>query len=455
MHNKSQQSSSLKPGGRRTLLSVGNLFFYSFIDFFDKYNVSAYPPVSVGVAFYSFDRHGLDLYRKHDATISGLSVTYIDGYVGYGQAILLNQRQITSIFIENPFNLSNTAFTIELFVYSSENLWYAGLVQFSSGLELNIQNGRVQIIGGIDAVVTSAASLSINEWHHIAVVYDLNQSVIILFIDGNLDGQAVYPSKETASLNENVTTTIGENYGGAIDQLSISFEAKTPDRILWDATVAAFYPFEGQINGITLDFGPNGLNATVVGVQTVLGQVRNAVNFNVPGAYVQASGFTVLNIPQHAFSVALWIRPSTSSGIFLTIANSVSCLLVLGLRSSDNHLVAYLPNSTTENMGSSLVGPALVTDQWTHIAFTWNSSHQAQLYRNSAWQVSNRNAVKLNNGYGTPMTLTLGSYRDSANCDGGSGLNSTDQFNGSIDELYVFSRELTQFEIQKLSVMTN
>ncbi len=257
------------------------------------------------------------------------------------------------------------------------------------------------------------------------------------------------------SLNENTTMTIGSGYNGAIDQLLILLEAKPSQKILWDATVAAFYPFEGQTNSIPLDLGPHSLNGTVAGIQSVPGRVRNAVSFNASGGYVQASGFTVLNIAQHGFTIVLWIRPSIKPGIFLTIANSVSCLLVLGLRNSDYHLVTYLPNSTNTNTGTNLIGSELLIYRWTHIAFTWSNDNQAQLYQDTIWQSSNHNATKLNNGYGNPMTITLGMYHDNVNCAGGDGLESIKQFTGSLDEFYVFSRELKQSQIKTFVAITN
>jgi len=84
--------------------------------------------------------------------------------------------------------------------------------------------------------------------------------------------------------------------------------------------------------------------------------VRNALNSNISFGNFQTSEFTILNIPQRAFTVALWIQPGTNCSIFLTLVYSVSCLLILILRSTNNILVSYLPNSTNTNIGVSLTG---------------------------------------------------------------------------------------------------
>jgi len=124
----------------------------------------------------------------------------------------------------------------------------------------------------------------------------------------------------------------------------------------------------------------------------------------------------------------------------LTLFNSVSCLPILSLRSSHNILVSYLPNSTNKNIGVSLTGSKLIINQWTPIAFTLSNDNQAELYQDTAWQRSNNNATKLDNEYENPMTVTLGVYCDKVNCAGGDGLDSKNQFIGSLDEFYSLKR---------------
>ncbi|CAF2815666.1 unnamed protein product [Rotaria sp. Silwood2] len=92
---------------------------------------------------------------------------------------------------------------------------------------------------------------------------------------------------------------------GIMDQLSISYEAKTNDRILWDAAVVRYYSFDDNSRNWLLDYDSNYQNATSENTQVVISLVRNALNFTVIGAYYQATGFTVLDISYHAFTVAL------------------------------------------------------------------------------------------------------------------------------------------------------
>ncbi len=164
--------------------------------------------------------------------------------------------------------------------------------------------------------------------------------------------------------------------------------------------------------------------------------MRNALNSNISCGNFQTSEFPTLNIPQHVFTVALWIQLGTNYSIFFRLVNSVSCLLILSLRSSHNILVSYLPNSTNKNIGVSLTGSKLIINQSTPIAFTWSHENQAQLYQDTAWQ-RNNNATKLGNGYENSMTVTLGMYCDKANYAGGDGIDSKNRFIDSLDEFYI------------------
>lgn len=358
-------------------------------------NSTVYDPISVAYAFYAFDNNILDLYRRHDGSSNARNQNFTVGYVGYGSALVFNQSMSTSISIPNPFNLSSTGFTIELFVIFS-NSTNGALTQFSSGMSFNIQMSHLEFILNSRSSISSKQSLLPNTWYHIAVVCNALTQTASLFINGQIDVE-LPNSPLTDSSNDNVMMTIGTGFDGVIDQLSISLETKTNDRIQWDATTVAYYPLDGDSNGWLLDYGPNCFNATSSGVQLTKGVDHDALNFSMSDAYFQASGFTVLNIPYQEFSVALWIQLASRSGVFLTIANSIECLLVLGIRTVDSRLIAYMPQTSNMNASFNLIGSPVAKNQWIHVAFTWSSRNQAQLYQGAIPQGRNTNAIKLNN----------------------------------------------------------
>jgi hypothetical protein len=95
---------------------------------------------------------------------------------------------------------------------------------------------------------------------------------------------------------------------------------------------------------------------------------------------------------------------------------------------------------------------------WTNVAFTWSSENRAQLYTSGYLQNSAGEASTLNNVHGgnnsLRMTVTLGHYDDGANCQGIEGIDSSQKFIGSLDEVCVFTRELSRNEIIKIRTLT-
>jgi len=198
----------------------------------------------------------LDLYCLYNEKINEGVENYIQGYVVTGYAIVLNQSISTWISVPNPFNLSNTDFTIEAFIIILNDSMDANLVQFSSGMSMNITMNYLDFNLNENYIVSSISTISTNVWHHVAVVYNLINQYINIYIDEQSVGQLGYLSG-TNSGNDNITMIIVYGFQGVIDQLSISLKAKADNQIRWDATVGGYYPFDGNNNGWLLDYRPN------------------------------------------------------------------------------------------------------------------------------------------------------------------------------------------------------
>ncbi|UJR23108.1 hypothetical protein I4U23_026129 [Adineta vaga] len=409
-------------------------------------------PVSIADAFYAFDGDINDLYSRRNGEVIGGSVSYITGYVPYGKAVVLTQFNATRIDIEPTFDLeTSSSFTIEGFFMLQQTQMNATLVQLTPNIKLNLVNGFLIASIGSDISLVNNIAISPDQWHHFGFVYNTSNQMATTFIDGTIITSLSSVVLDISGNNTNSSIIIGADLQGCIDQLSILIKAKSPSEVLWDATTAGYYPMDEQW---LLDKGPNGLNASAASVITIFGWHFNALNFNHSDAYYQANGFTVLGTPQQSFSITLWIRAETQAGAFLTIANAYTCLLVLGLQTDRNRLVAYLPNATATGEGVNIIGPEMPLNAWTHVAFTWSAKNLAKLYTSTYLQSVSASANTLNNVRGgnnsLPMTVTLGKYSGPANCAGIQGVNTSQPFMGSLDELFVFSRELQSDDMQVL-----
>jgi hypothetical protein len=394
----------------------------------------------------------LDLYSLRNGIVVGGSVSYIQGYVAYGQAVVLDQSIATQINITPTLNLSiNSNLTIEGFFMLQKTQLNAILVQLTPTITFNLTNGILTASLGLNTIIAGTSIISTDHWHHLSFVYNAIQQTATISIDGSIEVTVSSIKPNLSSSNINSTIVIGAGFQGCIDQLSISLKAKPQAEILWDATTAAYYRLDVLW---LLVSGPNGLNATAANVIPIYGWQYNALNFNLTGAYYQANYFTALGTPYQAFSISLWVRAETQPGVFLTISNPYTCLLVLGLQNNNNYLVAYLPNAKATGADVNIIGPQMPSHAWVNVVFTWSTQNRANLYTSSYLQGSNADASTLNNARGgnnsLPMTVTLGTYSGSANCQGIQGVNISQQFMGSLDEVYVFARELQVGDIQQL-----
>jgi hypothetical protein len=383
----------------------------------------------------------------------GGSVSYIQGYVAYGQAIVLDQSIPTQINIVPTFNLSmNSSLTIEGFFMLQKTQLNAILVQLTPTITFNLTNGILTGSLGSNTNITSTSVISADHWHYLSFVYNAIQQTATISIDGTVVATVSSIKPDISSSNTNSTIVIGAGFQGCIDQLSISLKAKPQAEILWDATAAAYYRLDVLY---LLDSGPNGLNATATNVIPIYGWQYNALNFNRTGAYYQGNSFTALGTPNQAFSISLWVRAETQPGVFLTVSNPYTCLLVLGLQNNNNYLVAYLPNATATGASVNIRGPQIPLNHWLNVVFTWSTANRANLYTSALLQGSSGDAITLNNARGgnnsLPMTITLGTYSGSANCQGIEGVNVSQQFMGSLDEVYVFARELQVADMKQLT----
>ena len=158
---------------------------------------------------------------------------------------------------------------------------------------------------------------------------------------------------EISSSDFNSTTVLGAGFQGSMDEISVALKVKSPEEILWDATAICYYSFDDLV---TLDRGPFGLDSSASKVISEIGWRYNAVNFNRSNATYQTGPLTALGNPYQAFSITLWVRAGIPPGIFLTVSNPFTCLLVLGLQAEDKHIFAYLPNATADGNGLRLIG---------------------------------------------------------------------------------------------------
>ncbi|CAF5012209.1 unnamed protein product, partial [Rotaria sp. Silwood1] len=192
------------------------------------------------------------------------------------------------------------------------------------------------------------------------------------------------------------------------------------------------------------------LAQTGVGLSSTTGRINQSILFNVSGAYFQAGGFTLLGVVGQAYSISLWVNKalSTSGGgtLLHVSANSNGtswCIPMLGLTSS-NEIIAQSWNSFM----MTVQGPVLQLGVWTHIVTSYSINNSVRLWINGTLIGSSTTFTYAASS--SPDWITVGTTFPAAmSCASGS--ISTGQFYGMIDELRVYSRELTSSDVYALA----
>ena len=268
------------------------------------------------IAFYSFDSNTNDATGVYPA--GGIaSPSYVAGYVGsaiYFDAALLQRLSAPSM------SLDSRSFTIEFWFWVSNS----SSVNYAFFGQMSVQNTGQQSLFIVSAAGTpymgffnrdtpGNGKLQDNVWYHGAFVYDSSTDQQLIYIDGILNVQSVAGLGAYLGTSGPVTIGGADIYGslgvpyltGAIDHLTVSTRAKSACEILNDATLAAYFPFDGSF----ADAGPNFLSVASSGASLVSGFVRQALYLSGSNSYFQIIGLTGLGRVNHPFSIALWIYP--------------------------------------------------------------------------------------------------------------------------------------------------
>jgi hypothetical protein len=121
---------------------------------------------------------------------------------------------------------------------------------------------------------------------------------------------------------------------------------------------------------------------------------------------------------------------------------TVWCLPILGLTNT-RQLMVYFYNGTT----FSLLGPIVPLNSWTHTALTYSRANGLRLYVNGT--SSNSAAPFAYVSGGQPMHLFISTPLSGISCAGG--YNTGGPYSGAVDELRVYSRELSGGDVAALA----
>jgi hypothetical protein len=380
-------------------------------------------------------------------------------YLGQGLALSLTSASNQSFLVSSPFlNISETSFTVEAWIYSSSYTGDNGIIgqcQCSSCANqcfYFIVRASHLYVGFTLNDLSGSLTLAVNTWYYVTFVYNYNTQQQILYLNGVQD---TIKSNSAAYLGTTGNISIGSTtlyptvnfFNGYIDNLRITTRAKSATEVLSDASLIAYYSFD--LPTPTMDNSPNGLNGTSVNTATVTGHVNQGMRFTGSASYFQAYGFyqTGYGVNYNKpFSIALWLSPSaTTSCAYIqqsTLPTGGSCFNQLGIWSYTGLSAQLVAQGYA---WPTIYGPFITVNTWIHVAWTFSLADGYSLYVNGAFYA--------NTGYysygGTSGAITWLQVGYSFTCS--SAYISNAAFQGIIDELYIYNRELAASEVLALA----
>ncbi|CAF1374380.1 unnamed protein product [Adineta ricciae] len=297
--------------------------------------------------------------------------------------------------------------------------------------------------------------LTSNIWYHVAYVYDritLTQSV---YINGQLDGvlssTGIYQGNASQIwIGASPFTYMYPNPFAYMDELNFVPRAESADALLEEATLVVYYKFDNSF----FDSGPNKIyNSSGTNVRfDVNGRVNQALLINSNNSFFQSTSFYRLGQSNYPYSFSLWIYPLSMNGTIVQLLsiNNDWWSPMLGFDSS-NHLVTQTwSGSVFYNVASNSF--AMPLNVWTHVVATFSTTNGLRLFINGT-MVNSTSSSHSHGASGTWNIMSIGACTPMIWCSNAETRIVANQFRGKIDEMRVYSRELTNMEIQAFATI--
>ncbi|CAF1055787.1 unnamed protein product [Adineta ricciae] len=399
---------------------------------------------------------------KKDATDADKTELWSSpGYAGYSSTVKFSNSYGV---VSRNLDLTTTSFTVTAWIWITDAynassdidiyfLLFLHCAQAAADrcLSLSVKNGFVTMSFFFDDL-SGNNPLQVNQWYHVAFQYDRSNSKQVIYLNGVFEG-----SRETVgSYSENTPPilfgstpqdTLYTFRNGRVDKLTFVSRLMTESELLDEATLVSYYPFDGSYN----DMGPNNIQ-NVYSQSTKFdsdGKINQALQMNGSStACFRTEGFYYLGQTNYSFSFSLWIFPYAAAGLILQV-NSPKAWCVPMINFDSGYLVIQSLSVEGTYIASTPFKSDLL-NTWVHISMTYSVNNGIRLYING--ELKSENLAYTDYAASNQInSITLGTCDLSTTYSNGEdNMAPSNQYQGKIDELKIFSRELTADEICQL-----
>ncbi|UJR29472.1 hypothetical protein I4U23_010684 [Adineta vaga] len=293
-----------------------------------------------------------------------------------------------------------------------------------------------------------------NLWYHISYIYDRISLKQSFYLNGKIDG-ILFPSEIFQSnanqiligVSPNTINTL--NLFAQMNQMIFVSYIKNTSEIIDEATLVVYYRFD---NSLIDSSSYQNQNASGINIQFDLnGRFNQALLLNSTYSLFQVTGFYFLGQINYPFTFSIWIYPFTNQGIIIEVRGFDNFWWTPMLGFDSNH---YL-KAQTWNGGAfyyvTLNSFVLPLNTWTHVTTTFSVDNGLRLFVNGTL-VNQTSSYYVHIASGTFNILSIGGCSDPIRW--GNSTHSTIlpiQYRGKIDEMKIYSRELTIDEVYTLA----
>ena len=227
------------------------------------------------------------------------------------------------------------------------------------------------------------------------------------------------------------TTATGEyNQDNIFVEVDVADNSQTYSFINFDDSLVGFWKMN-DTGSVAKDYSRYGNDGTINGSSSTTGKFGGALSFDGNDAIeIQHSASISINTP---YSISAWIKPSDVSGMSI-ITSKDEAVWEMMMMVSNGGLYVGFENCVDDNFLGQ--GGTIIADNWQHVSYVYNGSRVLGY-------IDGVEVVNVD-GSGTPCvsghSLGIG---DSQN-----GIPYS--FNGTIDEVLIFNRALSEEEISAL-----
>lgn len=296
---------------------------------------------------------------------------------------------------------------------------------------------------------SAAGIITTGQWYHLAMTVDTTAPLLSMYVNGRListsSSTAGSYTNGTASVRFGEREDVANGTDGTIDNVRIYDYARTPAQIAWDYNrggPVGWWKFDEGQGTTVYDASENGLNGVLNNGPTwVDGKYNGALSFDNNDDFIGSLNDNH-DMGTSDFTISAWMKrtdhtsgnvviakknggSNTQPGWALYCTNSASCTF-------------YLADNSNNQFTISAVIPS--AGQWIHLAVVLNraSNSNSKFYVNGVDVTSSRSGtISSVTSVDNALNLRIGSYSNSSNV-----------FNGSIDDVRIYKYTLTEKQVK-------